>query len=110
MRILFALLVIAGVIAAFPVMAQSPAPSATRQAGSPSATSNTPSPTPAPSPTATPSRPLSREELIDSLTAADIQAALSLVKKNFTNPDAVNDDQVSRATLQGLLVRLSKGL
>jgi carboxyl-terminal processing protease len=32
------------------------------------------------------------------------------VKKNFTNLDAVNDDQINRATLQGLLVRLSKGL
>lgn len=53
---------------------------------------------------------MTREELLDSLTAADVQAALGLIKKNFTNPEAVNDDQISRATLEGLLVRLSKGL
>jgi peptidase S41-like protein len=53
---------------------------------------------------------MTREELLESLTAADVQAALGLVKKNFTNPDAVSDDQINRSTLQGLLVRLSKGL
>lgn len=53
---------------------------------------------------------MTREELLDSLTTADVQAALALVKKNFTNPEAVNDDQINRAALQGLLVRLSKGL
>ena len=53
---------------------------------------------------------MTREELLDSLTAADVQAAIGLIKKNFTNPEAVNDDQINRATLEGLLVRLSKGL
>lgn len=48
--------------------------------------------------------------MIDSLTADDVQTALSLIKKNFTSSDAVNDVELNRATLQGLLVRLSKGL
>jgi carboxyl-terminal processing protease len=47
---------------------------------------------------------------VDSLSAADIQTALGLVKKNFTSPEAVDDIQFNRATLQGLLVRLNKGL
>ena len=110
MRNLLLTLAITSAILPSIASAQSPGPSATRPAGSPTATSNTTSPTPTASPTATPSRPLTREELLDSLTSADVQAALSLVKKNFTNPDAVSDDQINRATLQGLLVRLSKGV
>ena len=47
---------------------------------------------------------------MNSLTPEDVQAALASVKKNFTNGDAVNDVELNRATLQGLLVRLSKGL
>lgn len=44
------------------------------------------------------------------MTAADLQTALSLLKKNFTNAEAVDETQINRATLQGLLVRLSRGL
>jgi hypothetical protein len=86
-------------------MAQSPAASA-RPANTATAV---PTPTSSPSSPA-PSRQRSREELLDSLSPADVQAALGLVKKNFTNPEAVDDTQLNRATLQGLLVRLSKGL
>src|SRR5205814_2386125 len=39
-----------------------------------------------------------------------VQAAITLLKKNFTSPEAVDDTQLGRATLQGLLVRLNKGL
>jgi peptidase S41-like protein len=59
---------------------------------------------------ATPAPAPSREELLNSLTAADLQAALGLVRKSFTNPEAVDEAQLNRATLQGLLVRLNKGL
>src|SRR5262249_43609263 len=38
------------------------------------------------------------------------QTALTVLKKGFANPEAVDDTQLSRATLQGLLVRLNKGL
>ena len=61
---------------------------------------------PAPAPTASPTR----EQLINSLTPDDVNAALSLVKKNFTSSEAVDERELNRATLQGLLVRLSKGL
>ena len=80
----------------------SPSPSATAVAVSPKGASPAPSPTP--------TRPPSREELIDSLTAADLQAALTLLKKNFTNSDAVDETQLNRATLEGLIVRLNKGV
>ena len=91
----------------FGLKAQSPAspsPSATPVASSPKTAS------PTPSATATPTRPPTREELVDSLSAADVQTALNLLKKNFTNPDAVDETQLNRATLDGLLVRLNKGV
>lgn len=65
-----------------------------------------PTPTPAPAPPTAPKT----NELIDSLNAADLQEAVSLLKKNFTNPDAINDTQISRATLEGLMARLGPGL
>jgi hypothetical protein len=60
----------------------------------------------APSPSPTP-RP---EQLIDSLGQADLQAALSLLKSNFTNPEAITETELNRATLAGLLVRMPGGL
>jgi hypothetical protein len=77
-----------------------------------------PSPSPAPSatvkpsPIATPSPSVSAkaEDLINSLGPADVQAAISLLKTNFTKPDAVNEAELNRATLQGLLLRLGPGL
>src|SRR3977135_1103957 len=77
--------------------AQSPIPSA-----APTATSST-SPKSSPSPTPT------MEELINSLNSADLQAAITLLKNNFTNPDAINETQLNRAMLEGLMVRLRHG-
>ncbi len=61
---------------------------------------------PAPKPSATPTT----KELIDSLTAADLQETVSLLKKNFTNPEAISETQLSRATVEGLMTRLGPGL
>lgn len=95
---------------------------ATIQAQSPSASpspsvSARPSPGAPPAPSTvsttvspTPSRPPSTEELINSLNAADLQAAIALLKNNFTNPESLNETELNRATLQGLLVRLGHGL
>src|ERR1700722_17827049 len=66
------------------------------------AQSPTPSPTKSP-PTASPSPSL--DDLINSLGQADLQAALSLIKSNFTNPDTINKTELNRAPLQGLLLR-----
>src|SRR5215475_13866088 len=78
---------------------QSPAPSpAQNGAKSPAQTT--------PSPSATPTM----EELVDSLGPADLQALITLLKANFTNPDAITDTELNRATVEGLLVRLPRGI
>src|SRR5215831_3867167 len=80
--------------------AQSPAPSLPAQAG-PKMPAQ-----PTPSPSATPTL----EELVDSLGPADLQAFMTLLKANFTDPDAITDTELSRATVEGLLVRLPRGI
>jgi hypothetical protein len=89
------------------LLAQSPSPTASARplpsaAPAPSKASIAPPPSPSGTPTA--------EELINSLNPADLQAAISLLKNNFTNPDAISETQLNRATLEGLLVRLGHGL
>jgi hypothetical protein len=61
---------------------------------------------PVPSPSATPTV----EELVDSLGPADLQAFITLLKGNFTDPDAITDTELNRATVEGLLVRLPRGI
>src|SRR5438046_3972351 len=80
--------------------AQSPAPTSAPQTGPKSPSQ------PTPSPSATPTV----EELVDSLGPADLQAFITLLKANFTIPDAITDTELSRATVEGLLVRLPRGI
>jgi hypothetical protein len=80
---------------------QSPAPSPVSTAKNPA-----PGKSVAPSPSPTPGT----EQIIDSLGDGDLQAALALLKSNFTNPDALTDAELNRATLAGLLVRMPGGL
>src|SRR5215469_3834232 len=61
---------------------------------------------PTPSPSATPTL----EELVNSLGPVDLQAFMTLLKANFTDPDAITDTELSRATVEGLLVRLPRGI
>jgi hypothetical protein len=86
---------IANAFAQSPTPSSSPSPSATKPAVKAS-------PTAAPSPT--------KEELINSLNPADLQAALTLFKSNFTNPELITETELNRATLEGLLLRLNHGL
>lgn len=60
-----------------------------------------------PIPSGTPG-PSSRQ-LVDALTPNDLTAAVSLLKKNFTNPDAISETELSRATIEGLMTRLRSG-
>ena len=97
-------LIAMGVSTAVNGFAQSPAP--------PPASPNRP-PTPSksaapasPSPSATPTT----EQLINSLGAADLQAVITLLKNNFTNPDAITETELNRATVEGLMARLSHGV
>src|SRR6266576_3977056 len=80
--------------------AQSPAPTSAPQTGPKSPAQ------PTPSPSATPTL----EELVNSLGLADLQTFITLLKSNFTDPDAITDTELSRATIEGLLVRLPRGI
>ncbi|HST30295.1 MAG TPA: S41 family peptidase [Chthoniobacterales bacterium] len=91
----------ASVLFAIQIHGQTPAPS-----GAPTTSSSAITKSPAPSPpTAS-----TTEQVINSLGEADLQAAVSLLKSNFTNPDAITDTELNRATLTGLLVRMPGGL
>ena len=79
--------------------APSPSPAAS---ASPVAANATPSPNPVSSP--------SSDQLINSLSTADLQAALGLLKANFAQPEAITETDISRATLQGLMAKLGHGL
>jgi hypothetical protein len=50
------------------------------------------------------------EVTVDSLSQADLQAIVPLLKNNFTNPQAVSDVELNRATVEGLLMQLSNGV
>jgi hypothetical protein len=82
---------------------QTPAPSGAPTAKSPAPKSTAASPS---SPTATPGT----QDIINSLDQGDLQAALSLLKSNFANPEAITETELNRATLTGLLVRMPGGL
>src|SRR6478752_5726598 len=79
---------------------QSPAPSSPAQTAAKSPAQ------PMPSASATPTM----EAVVESLGPADLQALITLLKANFTNPDAITDTELSRATVEGLLVRLPRGI
>src|SRR5260370_34753655 len=59
-----------------------------------------------PAPSATPST----EQIINSLGENDLQSAIALLKSNFTNPEAITDTELNRATLAGMLVPMPGGL
>ena len=85
--------------------------SAAQGAGpSPSPAAASPKGSPTPTATASVEPAIAREELVNSLSSADVQAAISFVRTHFTNPEAVGQIQLDRAILQGLLVRLNNGL
>jgi Peptidase family S41 len=62
--------------------------------------------TPTPPPSASPA---GTQALIDSLAPADIDEAVRALKSNFIDPNTLKDQEITRATLQGLLARLRGG-
>jgi len=84
------------------LFAQSLRPSAPRNSPIALKSSATSSPSPSATPTAA--------DLINSLGAADLQAAITLLKSNFTNSDAITETELNRATVQGLMARLPNGV
>src|SRR5690242_13253471 len=81
-------------------VAQSPPLTSPLQAAPKSSAQPTPSPSAAPT----------LEQLVDSLGPADLQAFVTLLKANFTDPEAITDTALNRATVEGLLVRLPRGV
>src|SRR6201987_2714243 len=104
-RLLFCLVIISILAANIP--AQSPAPTAPPSQGG--RASQTPARSPA-LPAASPSATPAGEDLVNSLGPADLQAVITLLKGNFTDPDAITDTELNRATVEGLLVRLPRGV
>ena len=71
-------------------------------------------PTPTPTPAATPSPtpvppPLTTRQLINGLKDEEVEAALKSLRENFLDPAKIDVNAVQRATLEGLLRRLSPG-
>jgi hypothetical protein len=90
------------------LLAQSPTPASpapTQPVRSPLIASSPPA-APLPSPTRKPTT----GQLVDSLSPGDLQAVITLLKSNFTNPDAITDTELNRATVEGLMVRLPRGV
>jgi Peptidase family S41 len=88
--------------------AQSPVPTSPPPSPSgrmPQAQSKSP-----PGPAASPSDTPTTEALVNSLGPADLQAVITMLKSNFTEPDAITDTELNRATVEGLMVRLPRGV
>ncbi|HWB59087.1 MAG TPA: S41 family peptidase [Chthoniobacteraceae bacterium] len=47
--------------------------------------------------------------MIDSLSPSDLSDAINKLKTNYVDPASLNDQELSRATLQGLVARLAPG-
>lgn len=88
--------------AAASLHAQSPArqTSPSKPAPAPPTTASPAAPTAAPSPSP------SVDSLINSMSATDLQQAVQLLKSNYINPDSLNELELNRAMVTGLLERL----
>ena len=84
--------------------AQQPSPSPSPVAE----TTASPSPTPTPAPTPTPT-PRTTRELINGLNDDDVEKALQTFKEGFFDGSKVDDRELKRATLEGVVRRLSPG-
>jgi len=51
-----------------------------------------------------------RSTIVDSLSDADLDKVISLLKDNYVKPEALTDVDLRRATVQGLLNRLAPGV
>ncbi|CAN5596838.1 hypothetical protein BH20VER1_BH20VER1_29510 [soil metagenome] len=72
----------------------------------PTATPAAATPSPTPAPTAAPTT----SSLIDAMNPADLQQAVQLLKNHYINPQALNEAELNRAMLAGILARLGRGV
>lgn len=63
-----------------------------------------------PTPSATPTPAPTTEALINSMNSADLQQAIQILKSNYINPEALNETELNRALLSGILARLGRGM
>ncbi len=63
---------------------------------------------PAPPP-AKPTKPLTTRTAVDALSDADLDQVISLLKENYINPGALSDEELKRATVQGIIDRIAPG-
>ncbi len=102
---------------AFALAQTDPAPTATPQsspapdaASEQEAAETTPSAPEAPAPSPTPApKALTLREIVDSMNVADIQETMSQLKENYIRPESLDDEQLSRALLEGVIHRISPG-
>jgi hypothetical protein len=62
-----------------------------------------------PSPSAQPTASADPQMTVDSLAPAEIDETIRALKANFVDPNALKDQEINRATLEGLLTRLRGG-
>jgi len=66
-------------------------------------------PAPKPPKPAKPGEPLTTRSAVDSLTDAELDQVISLLKENYINPDALSEDDLKRASVQGIIERIAPG-
>jgi hypothetical protein len=68
------------------------------------------SPSPVPSVTPQSAPTPTKKSLVDSMDSADLKEAIQLLKNNYINPEALNETELNRATFEGILTRLGRGV
>jgi hypothetical protein len=86
-------------------LAQQPSPSPSASPSPSPAASPAATPTPSPTPT-----PLSTEDIINTLSDQQLAQAIQSLRGAFLNPARTDDKELRRATLEGLIDRLSPGV
>ena len=62
-----------------------------------------------PAPSARPSASAEPKVTVDSLAPVEMEETIRTLKSNFVDPNALKDQEINRATLEGLLTRLHGG-
>jgi hypothetical protein len=60
-------------------------------------------------PAAAPAAVSATRSAVDELSDAELEQVLQLLKENFINPSALSDEELRRATVQGMLDRIAPG-